>query len=53
MRVRGRLSKADFVLDTKHPILLPSKHSATRLMMLKCHLHKYHQGVVSMRHGLQ
>ena len=49
MRARGRLSKADFEFDTKHP----SKHPATRLMKLKCHLDNYHQGVESMRHGLQ
>ena len=42
MRARGRLSKADFEFDTKHPILLSSKHPATRLMMLKCHLDSYH-----------
>ena len=53
MKARGRLSKADFEFDTKHPILLPSKHPATRLMMLNCHLDNYHQGVESMRHGLQ
>ena len=53
MRARGRLSKADFQFDTKHPILLPSKQPAIRLMMLKCHLDKYHQGVESMRHELQ
>ena len=53
MRSRGRLSKADFEFDTKHPFLLPSKHSPTRIMMLKCHLDNYHQGVESMRHGLQ
>ena len=53
LRARGRLSKADFEFDTKHPILLPSKHPPTRLMMLKCHLDNYHQGVESMRHGLQ
>ena len=53
MRARGRLSKADFEFDTKHPILPPSKHPETRLMMLECHLDNYHQGVESMRHGLQ
>ena len=53
MRARGRLSKAYFEFDTIHPILLPSKHPATRLMMQKCHLNDYHQGVESMRHGLQ
>ena len=53
MRARGRLSKVDFDLDTKHAILLPSKHPASRLMMLKCHLDNYPQGVESMRHGLQ
>ena len=45
MRTRGRLSKADFEFDTKHPILLPSKHPAIRLMMLKGYLDNYHQGV--------
>ena len=53
MRARGRLSKADIEFDTKHPILLPSKHPATQLKMRNCHLDKYHQGVESMRHGLQ
>ena len=53
LRARGRLSKADFKFDTKHPILVPSKHPATQLMMLKAHLNNYHQGVASMRHGLQ
>ena len=53
MRARGRLSRADFEFDTEHPILLPSKHPAIRVMMLKCHLDNYHQGVESMRHELQ
>ena len=53
MRARGRLSKADFEFDTKHPVLLPSKHLTMQLMMLKCHLENYHQGVESMRHELQ
>ena len=34
-------------------ILLPSKHPASQHLMLKCHLDIYHQGVESMRHGLQ
>ena len=49
MRTRGRLSKADFEFDTKHPVLLASKHPTMQLMMLKCHLENYHQGVESMR----
>ena len=53
MRTRWRLSKADFEFDTKHPILRPSKHPATRIMMLKCHLDNYHQGVERVRNGLQ
>ena len=53
MRARGRLSKADFESDTNHPILLPSKHPTMQLMILKCHLDNYHQGVESMRHELQ
>ena len=53
MRASGRLSKAHFEYDTKHPFFLPSKHPAIRLMMLKCHLDNYHQGVESMRHELQ
>ena len=53
MRARGRLSKAHFEFDTKHPILLLSKYLATRLMLLKCHLCNYHQGVESMRHELR
>ena len=38
MRARGRLSKVDFEFDTKHPILLPSKHPKMQLVMLECHL---------------
>ena len=53
MRGRGRLSKANFEFETKHPIRLSSKHPASRLMLLKCHLDNYNQGVESMRHGLQ
>ena len=53
MRARGRLSKADFVFDTNHPFLLPSKHRKLQLVMLKSHLDNCHQGVESMRHELQ
>ena len=53
MRARGRLSKTDFKLGTKHTNILPSKHRAIRLMMLKRHLDNYHQGVDSIRHELQ
>ena len=53
MRARGRLSREDFEFDRKHPILLPSKHSRTQLVILKCHLDNYHQGVECMRHELQ
>ena len=48
MRARGRLYKADFEFDTKHLVLLPSKHLAMQMMMLKRHLENYHQGVESM-----
>ena len=53
MRARGRLTKSDFEFDTKHPILLPSKHPASRLMMPKCHLDNYHQGVEILDFGPQ
>ena len=53
MRERGILSEADFEFDTKHPILLPSKHHVIRLMMLKCHMDSNHRGVGSMRHEMQ
>ena len=48
MQARARLSKADFEFDTKHSVLLPSKHATRQLMMLKRHLENYHQGVESM-----
>ena len=53
MRARGRLSKADFEFDIKHPILLPAKHFTMQLMIKKCHLDNCHQDVESMLHELQ
>ena len=49
MQAREQLSKANFEFDTKHSIHLPSKHPTMQLMLLKCHLDNYHQGVESMR----
>lgn len=44
IRVGGRLHNADIHYDQKHPILLPSKHHLTKLVITKVHLDTLHGG---------
>ena len=34
LRIDGRLENAELPLNTRHPLILPSKHALTRLMCL-------------------
>ena len=43
-RVEGRISRADLPTDEKHPIILPSRHPLTRLLILNCHQECAHGG---------
>ena len=44
LRVEGRLENADLPTDTKHPIILPSRHALTRLVVLYEHAEAGHAG---------
>ena len=44
LRVEGRLENADLSTDTKHPLILPSRHSLTRLIILNEHAKAGHAG---------
>ena len=44
LRVEGRLENADLPTDTKHPIILPSRHALTRHVVLHEHSEAGHAG---------
>ena len=44
LRIEGRLKNADLPLDTKHPIILPSRHVLTSLIVLHEHCNSGHAG---------
>ena len=44
LRVGGRLQNADVLCDTKHPVILPSDHHVTRLIIRKYHEMNAHVG---------
>ena len=44
LRVEGRLENANLTTDTKHFIILPSKHPLTRLIILNEHAKAGHAG---------
>jgi hypothetical protein len=45
IRCRGRISHAELPFHTKHPILLPSKHHVTRMIIGHSHKESLHAGV--------
>ena len=44
LRVDGRLENAELPVETKHPLILPSKHPLTRLVVLHEHKKAKHAG---------
>ena len=44
-RCKGRLGNADLPYGTKHPILLPTKHRLTELIIKRAHERVFHNGV--------
>ena len=44
LRVDGRLENAELPVETKHPLILPSKHPLTRLIVLHEHEKAKHAG---------
>ena len=53
MRSRGRLQKALVPYETKHPIVLDSKHPSTRLFLTHSHETNSHEGVEYVRSVVQ
>lgn len=53
MRARGRLRKANIEYQTKHPIILSSKHPVVKLFLEHQHRQYHHQGVEYIRSQLQ
>ena len=45
LRIEGRLEEADLPTDAKHPVILPSRHPLTRLVILNCHQEIAHAGI--------
>ena len=44
LRVGGRLENAPILFQTKHPVILPSKHHVTNLIIQNCHCQQGHCG---------
>ncbi|XP_026686181.1 uncharacterized protein LOC103518638 isoform X2 [Diaphorina citri] len=44
LRVGGRLSNSNLPNDQQHPILLPSNHHVTELIVTHCHTTNFHTG---------
>ena len=45
IRCRGRIEKSNLPDETKFPVLLPSNHDFTKLVVLRCHDEVMHNGV--------
>ena len=44
LRVGGRLRQSSLLFEEKHPVVLPSKHHVTKLLLRHCHESVQHQG---------
>ncbi|XP_033610790.1 uncharacterized protein LOC111872965 [Cryptotermes secundus] len=53
LRVGGRLENADIPFDQKHPLILPSKHHVTKLLMWNEHIRLLHAGSQLLLASLQ
>ena len=53
MRAKGRLERANLSYETKHPIILPSKHRAEKLYLNYQHKVFQHEGVEYIRNEVQ
>ena len=45
LRIERRLEKNNLPTDTKHLVVLPSRHPLTRLVILHCHQESTHAGI--------
>ena len=53
LRAKGRLRKADLPYETKHPVILPSKHRAVQLHLNYQHKVFHHEGVEYIRNQVK
>lgn len=53
LRVSGRIQRANMSENEKHPIILPSKHPFTRLLIQQAHDQTYHGGFALMSQKLR
>ena len=53
LRTKGQLQKADLPFETKHPVILPSKHRAIPLYFNYQHKVFHHEGVEYIRNEVQ
>ena len=44
LRIDGRLENAELLVEAKHPLILPSRHALTRLIILFEHVEAGHAG---------
>ena len=44
LRIEGRLENAELPFDTKHPLIFPSRHPLTRLIVIQEHVEAGHTG---------
>ena len=53
LRVGGRLQHSNLSLDQKHPVILPSKHHVTKLIIMHHHLKHLHMGIQGLLYQLR
>ncbi|XP_046590191.1 uncharacterized protein LOC124293393 isoform X2 [Neodiprion lecontei] len=53
IRVGGRINKADISLDQRNPILLPSRHHVTDLLIRHTHEKFFHTGIQSTLYSIR
>lgn len=53
IRVGGRLTQADIIFSQKHPILLPTRHVITDLIIREIHMNNLHSGIQTTLYALR
>ncbi|XP_075264725.1 uncharacterized protein LOC142356827 [Convolutriloba macropyga] len=53
LRAKGRLKRTNLTFETKHPVVLPSKHRAVELILSYQHKIFHHEGVEYIRNEVQ
>ncbi|XP_015123797.1 uncharacterized protein LOC107045903 [Diachasma alloeum] len=53
LRVGGRLKRSELSYNQKHPILLPSKHPVTDMIIRQVHQSNLHAGIQSTLHAIR